>query len=101
MESLPDNFFDSRSHDGGGAGDDFLEKEGAPDITKASPLAGRSFFGVDQPGAAQTAGGDMDEGAASRANFAYFPNEIPTLQNRFTNQDCFSCGWSWNLCARL
>ena len=47
MESLADKFFDSRSHDGGDVGDDFFEEEGAPNETKASPLAGRSLFSVD------------------------------------------------------
>ena len=87
VESLADEFFDSRSHDGGDIGNDFLEEEGAPDIIEASPLAGRSLFGANQPGAAKIAGGDKDEGAASRANCAYFPSKIPTLQNRFANQD--------------
>jgi len=87
VESLADEFFDSRSHDGGDVGDDFLEEEGAPAITKASPLARNSLFGVNQPSAAQITGGDKDEGATSRANFAYFPSKIPTLQNRFANQD--------------
>jgi len=36
---------------------------------------------------AQIAGGDKDEGAASSANFGDFPSAIPTLQNRFANQD--------------
>ena len=85
--SLADKFFESRSHDSGDVNNDFVEEEGAPDITEASPFAGRSLFGVDQLGAAQIAGGDKDDGAASRANFGDFPSKIPTLQNCFANQD--------------
>jgi len=87
LESLADEFFDSRAHHGGDVGDDFLGEDGAPDITEASPLSGRSLFGVDQPGAAQIAGGDEDEGAVSSANFANFPSKIPTVKNCFANQD--------------
>ena len=36
---------------------------------------------------AQIAGGDEDEGAVSSANFANFPSKIPTVKNRFANQD--------------
>jgi len=67
--------------------DDFLEEEGDPDTTEATPLAGRSLFDSNQPGAAQIAGGDKDEGAASNANFGDFPSKIPTLKNRFVNQN--------------
>ena len=79
VESLAEEFFDSREHDGGDVGDDFFEEEGAPDQTEASPLAGRSLFDGDQPGAAQIAGGNEDEGAASRANFANFPIVVDAL----------------------
>jgi hypothetical protein len=65
----------------------FFQEEGAPNKTKASPLAGRSLFSVDPLGAAQIAGGDKDEGAPSSANFGDFPSAISTLQNRFTSQD--------------
>ena len=65
----------------------FFEEEGAPNKTEASPLAGRSLFDVDHPGAAQITGWDKDEGAASRANFGDFPSKIPTVQNCFANQD--------------
>jgi hypothetical protein len=87
VETLADEFFDSRSHDGSDVIDDFLQEEGAPDTTEASPLARRSLFDSDQPGAAHIAGGDKDEGAASSANFANFPSKIPTVKNRFANQD--------------
>jgi hypothetical protein len=87
VESLAEEFFDSREHDGGDVDDDFFEEEGAPDTTDASPLAGRSLFEGDQPGAAQITGGNEDGGAASSANFANFPSEIPTLKNRLANQD--------------
>jgi len=65
----------------------FFQEEGAPNKTKASPLAGRSLFSVDPLGVAQIAGGDKDEGAASSANYGDFPSAIPTLQNRFANKD--------------
>ena len=87
VESLAEEFFDSNSHDGSDVMDDFLEEEGSPDTTKASPLARRSLFDRDQPGAAHIAGGDKNEGAASSANFGDFPSEIPTLKNGFANQD--------------
>ena len=64
-----------------------FEEEGAPNETDASPLAGRSLFSVDPLGVAQIAGGDKDEGAASSANFGDFPSKIPTVKNRFANQD--------------
>jgi hypothetical protein len=87
VESLAEEFFDSHEHNGGDVDDDFFEEEGAPDTTDASPLAGRSLFEGDQPGVAQIAGGNEDGGAASSANFANFPSEIPNLKNRFVNQD--------------
>jgi hypothetical protein len=55
--------------------------------TKASLLTGRSLFDGDQLGAAQIAGGNEDTGAASSANFGDFPCKIPTLKNRFVNQN--------------
>ena len=87
MDSLADGFFDLHSYDGGDVGNDFLKEDGAPDINEASPLARRSLFGIDQLGVVQIAGGNKDKGATSRANFAYFPSKIPTLKNRFANQD--------------
>jgi len=72
---------------GGDVGNVFFEEEGAPNETKASPLAGRSHFSANPLGVAQIAEGDKDECAASSANFGDFPSAIPTLQNRFANQD--------------
>ena len=87
VASVGDEYFDSTAHLDFAVCDDFLGHDGNPDKTEITPPSGRCLFTVNEPGAAQITGGDKDEVSASRAILADFPSEIPTVQNRFANQD--------------
>jgi hypothetical protein len=87
VASVGDEYFDSTAHLDFAVCDDFLGHDGNPDETEITPPSGRCLFTVNEPGAAQITGGDKDEVSASRAILADFPSEIPTVQNRFANQD--------------
>ena len=87
VASVGDKCFESTSHIDFDVRDEFLGNSGNPDETEITPPSGRCLFTVNEPGAAQITGGDKDEVSASRAILADFPSEIPTVQNRFANQD--------------